>query len=134
MKEQQKENKYYIPEISEFHVGFEYEIKLEDLWINQSYNSIAMSEIDKGITNQYIRVKYLDKQDIESLGWEIDQYCSKEFCLNFKYKDWYLNYFISGLKTIEIGREEYDSGFMGTIKNKSELKVLMKQLGITCTQ
>ena len=94
------ENKYYTPQIQEFHVGFEYEsferpltpsfafeseppewTKRKVLDINNSeYKGRALYHVS--INNRYeenaewnknIRVKYLDKEDIKSFG------CIREF-------------------------------------------------------
>ena len=168
------ESKYYTPDISEFHVGFEFEsnyilfnngkpgdefvpaILTEDniSWMLQSYFEDA--------TPTEFRVKYLDKQDIESLGFECikddDEYhyrFSKPWYNNsdliMEYYIWYTGlidseevtehrkihlYQINGTPVIykHDGMEEkvaIDRNiFLGTIKNKSELKVLLKQLGI----
>lgn len=140
------ENNYYIPEIEEFHVGFEFEFKddFDKTWDktiiktqSQLCNWTAFDDINK-------RVKYLDKEDIESLG--------------FKYKEtnriryWYTSDCFFDMpnspshrcsKLTLIHDPEYstisiegvissveEKIFEGTIKNKSELKKLMKQLNI----
>jgi hypothetical protein len=150
------ENKYYIPDISEFHVGFEFEYKhpLRD-WENKIFNTNFYLESNYFIKTQ-TRVKYLDKEDIESLGFkciieEDSLYCIKESYNNSKlileYNKW--NTYISEeSKTIEHNmikiyrtdgipikaNNKYKNIssdlFIGTIKNKSELKILLKQLGI----
>lgn len=92
--------------------------------------------------------KTLDQSDIESLGWA--------FKSTNKMRTWYTgsdNWFNNTIPTGDSGRYwnfellhdikyngiiikaetnygETDTFFEGTIKNKSELKVLMKQLGI----
>jgi len=65
-----EENKYYTPEIEEFFVGFEYEVydKLHGVW-NKENNFF----LQQGDFKDSIRVKHLDREDIESLGWEHDQ-------------------------------------------------------------
>ena len=99
-----------------------------------------------------VRVKYLDREDIESLGWcnykksiwdwyEIE----KQFRLSSGH--WGSKFILSHDRTNEfttitdddichnilikadIGGN-IDTLFEGTVKNKSELKKLMKQLGI----
>ena len=35
------ENKYYVPDITEFRVGFEYEEKSSGLWTKQIYNEYS---------------------------------------------------------------------------------------------
>lgn len=76
-------DKYYIPKINEFYIGFEYEElcknfhyhKLmkpkEDVyeWINIKFDtSKSFSTISSKIKQDKIRVKYLDNDDIESFG------------------------------------------------------------------
>lgn len=140
------ENKYYTPEISEFHVGFEYE-KYDDRiatyrennyiptnWHRFKYDlkSIRLSQIGTHLYSKTIRVKYLDQSDIESLGWESDQYVpERNICLNFKKpNDWYLNYWFGQTPYIEISRDGYDTGCALYVKNKSELIKLQQQLNI----
>ena len=68
------ELKYYVPEISEFYVGFEYEEEndLEDnVWIKRTLDfSYDWLEIHKDFANGK-RVKYLDTNDIEELGFTV---------------------------------------------------------------
>lgn len=76
--------------------------------------------------------KPLDQSDIESLGWESDQYVpERNICLNFKKpNDWYLNYWFGQTPYIEISRDGYDTGCALNVKNKSQLKFIMTCLGI----
>ena len=121
-----EESKYYIPEISEFHVGFEYE------WLNENSDWIKEDspiEITKeGYEKQTygLRVKYLDKSDIESLGWVYDDSQPKLQWFRFKtYKlIWEFN------KIIIWDNNQQNMLCKVPIKNKSELKRLMKQLEI----
>jgi len=140
-------NKYYTPEIEEFHVGFECEI--QSSWGMQKgiYPSILREDTLTGFQLQKIgetetlkkvisgiRVKYLDKKDIESLGFsyykthpgmEQMEFDKGEYELtydpNFKGKQW-LRINLEGEGDVTL--------FSGSIKNKSELKVLLKQLNI----
>jgi len=147
-------DKYYTPSIEEFHVGFEYQYKVKTsgssfvfakdhiyLWIDDYIKSgdILSFRLDE------IRVKYLNKEDIESLGF-IKQDYQYQNNLEFKYGDiWKTNsksgwlHFNTDTKILKI--TSLDSGsnidgpnhsvkFNGFIKNKSELKVLLKQLEI----
>ena len=149
------ENKYYTPTIEEFHVGFEYEVNFGSIenpdWVKESlYRGTEVIVLPFMIT-QNIRVKYLDKEDIESLGWE---FVSLKYEGNKirKLKKEYLNKDITSLKSWEIeycyyymdynfdtnhlvihNDQEYSASYVwfdGIIKNKSELKILLKQLGI----
>ena len=143
------DTKYYTPGISEFHVGFEYEhchssirFVMLDLKTGDTSNGTEPKEIweksvftgnefdvwkssfkfDDSLRDGQIRVKYLDKEDIESFGFTQtieDQYYKDDFELLIDD-----DLFIQIIK---------DDGFIfqGAIKNKSELEKLLKQLGIT---
>jgi len=69
------ENKYYTPTIEEFHVGFEFEFRhsdyKEDGWKKFTTPVFNMEREDCPFACQTLeeyRVKYLDREDIESLG------------------------------------------------------------------
>jgi hypothetical protein len=145
------QNKYYTPELEEFHFGFEYEYKDGNHWRTCIADEITYQQTDFGnrseiyhmypernpffiglsndINSPYnrFRVKYLDKEDIESLGFVKDRIGSgfnKDGCTIWLYDNNYI-----GITPTEIhGEQPY---FRGTIKNKSELKKLLKQLSIT---
>lgn len=129
--------KYYTPTIEEFHVGFEFEVLYENVgWAKES-----LAHRPEVVTLPYmnlenIRVKYLDREDIESLGWKKhgeryyyssktvplrinqDGSCDHEDCsmgIDSDYRAW-----------INAGNNH----FTGTINNKSELKKLMQQLNL----
>lgn len=136
-------NKYYTPEIGEFHVGFQYQRNDGGVWYNNTSDAYDMMSVQTQLNksnfnkgeyinyrkfNKRIRVKYLDREDIESLGFtqsksDINWYDYK----NNRYwlyrednKDW--RWIISD--------EQSEVSFAGNIKNKAELKVLLKQLNI----
>jgi len=128
-----EKSKYYTPEIEEFHVGFEYERKQGDKIITEIVEPLGedfpdmgdfdyfISTMDKG----YIRVKYLDKEDIESLGWVFGELNFDKFTIGFN------EYYNDGEENILIYNTEIEEvRFCGFIKNRSELKKLMQQLGI----
>jgi len=126
-----KNNLYYTPTIEEFHIGFQYEYLNENNdWIKCTPTEIT--ELDFKYQTYGLRVKYLDQSDIESLGWEHDQYVpERNICLNFKKpNDWYLNYWFGQIPYVEISRDGYDTGCAMKIKNKSQLKFVMTCLGI----
>lgn len=142
--------KYYTPDISEFHVGFEFEYLLPLFrkgetpdWVNFNWKSpfgLLLTErcISIGgitIKTENIHVKYLDKEDIESLGWKWS-----ENDMHFEIGDYVLSgqYAYQNVE-IEQYHEDWPNGgftswyekkFYGKIKNKSELKKLMEQLQI----
>lgn len=130
--------KYYTPSIKEFHVGFEYERLVDNEWLKiiMSINFLSLEDIEEEIEAKEIRVKYLDKEDIESCGWVISK----------KYKENIYNQELSppyelGIYTLQYNRKNYELSinittrifsmvYFGQVKNKSELKRIMKQLNI----
>ena len=147
-------NKYYTPTIEEFHIGFECEYEVSDSWepiivgIEGAghYNDIwcfEFSDYSSAVDTKSIRVKYLDKVDIEELGWEFDNESSIHgdplyYIYNkekYELSTWYRK---EGILTRILITKKNDNNhilashciFYGYIKNKSELKVLLKQLGI----
>ena len=142
-------NKYYIPSIEEFHVGFEYEFRTLKGWETKvmtwvDYPSYAGDYIGEAIKEpDQIRVKYLDKQDIESLGFNNTKEHAVSYSSSYKIKDNKVFQIQSywdmqrdereNLIRIYIGdlhKYPYTEIFRGEIKNISELKVLLKQLNI----
>jgi len=142
------ENKYYTPKIEEFHVGFEYEFKHSDSndWVkydNPEFN-FEREDCCLGMDRTQFRVKYLDREDIESLGF--DRTVKTNFGLEYLfYEDKNYKYCLyqTELEVIIFKAckntswlfppqfsEEYKPIFSGTIKNKSELKRVMEQLTI----
>ena len=148
-------DKYYTPDINEFYESFEYEYKpwkhggkdydrLEWQKINNFNHLIYTDDINpiweliEMIKNNWVRVKYLDITDIESLGFKWDP--SHERYLEL---DGYQLYFyiigMNDINSIERRITIYDNDtsdviFKGVINNKSELKVLLKQLGININE
>lgn len=146
--------KYYIPEIEEFHVGFEYEdrfdsesefenkILIADTYEYPDYDNLGFLQYK--CKSKDVRVKYLNKEDVESLGF-ICTGCNSDGLEFQKLIDDYLFYDIdynpednelivekfyqSKLVGNKIGEYNSNTLFQGIIKNKFELKVLLKQLG-----
>ena len=138
------ESKYYTPSLEEFHVGFEFETSyLEDY---DTWKKVILEfddfgfytstwEVDSNPTE--FRVKFLDQEDIESLGWRFEkQHAGTEelqFTMDFKNPsdDLGLDY---DLESHYLRISWYGNGdvtrFSGRVKNKSELKRLLKQLSI----
>lgn len=139
-KKMEKE-KYYTPEIEEFCVGFEYEVNLGSDWVRTKLDvnwKLGGETILKLNDNKPVRVKYLDQEDIESLGWK--QITKSKYSRDFddvSYKIYHNE--ISNICIIKEFQENdtYETAtsiFNGTIKNKSELKKLLKMLKITDNQ
>ena len=133
--------KYYTPEIEEFHVGFEYE-KYTDMgiWVKQIIEKKHLKNCTIGQGSGFdkkpwfdfkVRVKYLDREDIESLGFKV----KKE-----PYRWQFVKNYVNLTTAIYNSKEDIphdritirggDNYFDGIIKNKSELKKLLKQLGV----
>lgn len=159
------ENKYYTPSIEDLYVGFECETIegqkitidkecLKLLLVGELYKenpkydcithkvgdgSIIMSALRLDIN--HLRVKYLDREDIESLGFkkeevdfgELDLKINKNDCDVFLKDDLYIrirydNY--NAYNNIVIYNECNNILFVGYIKNKSELNKLLKQIRV----
>lgn len=135
------DNKYYTPDIEEFHHGFEYEYfgsngLIEPEWLPikfpdpfTAYNSSGL----KGrLERKEFRVKYLDGEDIESLGWELKE--NNLITIRYTYSKLSLELIYDShtkLIRIQCTHPEWQQVyFEGNIKNKSELKKLMKQIGL----
>jgi len=118
--------KYYTPTPEEFHIGFEYENKLVDgywQWHGETEKVVFTKGTNlEGIIDypNLVRVKHLDREDIESFGF-------------IKRKN---DYLLQGRCSLMISNSKItitkNSGilFWGTIKNKSELKRILTQIGV----
>lgn len=133
-------NKYYIPTIEEFHIGINYQKfnHINGKWENEILDLNDFITILDEEINDYsehdIRIKYLDSEDIESLGFEKAVYRLQD-C--YKYDNYVLHWFERPFVSIDVinhnkGNIILDATqvFRGTIKNKSELKKLLVQLGV----
>jgi hypothetical protein len=143
--------KYYTPELEEFHNGFEYEAHEESVhskkWFKKTYygDSFLMNfkhdsiEFIQEFKKDLLRVKYLDSEDISSLGWkhglmgigdghEID--ASVFHAEHYEYIMTYADRHFIQIEQKTIGTDKKMYVFAGYIKNKSELKKLMQMIGI----
>lgn len=134
--------KYYTPEIEEFHVGFEYETRnskgewdkqiAETSYSDQAYVCIPIPNKDYGYDSENTRVKHLDREDIESLGWEYSDIGKRFFLKSVSLVHLKIINENNQLIIMDSGKTNIgEVKFNGTIKNKSELKKLMKQLNIS---
>jgi hypothetical protein len=155
IKNYSMENKYYTPDISEFYVGFECETTGSYPTLPVTWKKHIVVKETIGLVMSWhpkygpqFRVKYLDKEDIESLGWEnikskyntrltfrkLSEWAIKHPKEEYDMWDYiYLYYDPKDQELIIDNGESYEdlcTNFDGTIKNKSELKILLKQLGI----
>ena len=118
-------DKYYIPKIEEFYIGFEYEFGLVEKGTHTKLiieDAVQLADALHTYRLGYsILVKYLDSEDIESLGFvrtDIPTFKRAEYTIEWM-KD----------EPLDVYRDN-DCIFSGTIKNISELKRLLTQLGI----
>lgn len=135
---------YYTPEIEEFHVGFECEGLITEHGF-QGWSEIEIIDSKKLIElrlpwdrNPYdeVRVKHLDQEDIESLGWSKEK--NNTYTIEKKEDGFncYSKYTLTFTGRVNIQSEYFSSwggnkeNFSIRIKNKSELRKLMQQLGI----
>lgn len=125
---------YYTPKIEEFHVGFDYEITNGYDWIKKTFSkedlkSFLYEKLENAINQNFIRVKHLDKYDIESFGLfkVVNDWWHKSNTGN----DWQILKIDEHKYQISYGQHEFSKTyFQGAIKNKSELKRILQQLNI----
>jgi hypothetical protein len=140
---------YYNPKAEELYLGFEFEAKKgsglvpEGLYKEgEDWKLTTWNYFDyctPSYNPEYFRVKYLSADCIESLGWVSPT--------KLRNPDWWeisagdtkywlsLNAFTEGRGYyLNIGGASDRFCFSGYVKNKSELKRLMVQLGITKEQ
>ena len=129
-------NNYYIPDVGEFCIGFEYEIAIIDNYWNLSgfKKETVDQNFDFNTLIEYpklYKVKYLDKEDLLNLGFKL---ISEDGYQSFQYSEddiLYLQYFEDGKGWyLSYSENESQFAFVGWIKNKSELKKLMKQMNL----
>ena len=161
-------DKYYTPQIEEFHVGFEYEerefIYTDKGWFTSKEHDFVSKifrgsdylesyylteRINRNLFNDTIRVKYLDREDIESLGFKHTDGAMREDVRQFfelKVKNTHARNLEDDILLIYIRKtnhvlvstsfgedlplEQWFTLFTGKIKNKSELKDLLDKLEI----
>jgi len=127
------ENKYYTPKLNEFFDGFEYESLDDIIWKKSVFDFRDLEVVDDEIREEIIRVKYLNREDIESFGFKYDSDNFFEGFFNgLIYKILLVNENVWIYFRQNVGNEKIidKTSFFGKIKNKSELKKLMVQLGI----
>jgi hypothetical protein len=130
-------SKYYTPKIEEFHGGFGYEVQLGDRWMPTlcTKTNHPLDRFPK--ERETVRVKYLDQEAIESLGFELKETEPHELYSKKVDEDhtWLLipHFFNEGceLRVWITSRGSVIKGgeFDGVVKNKSELKRILKMIG-----
>lgn len=148
-----KENKYYIPTIEEINIGDRFYIQggQERICTEVSaYPHVGGSTIDVPIKGrsfdkfllEHVRLKYLDQEDIESLGFVLnpngahtqteDSMFNIDIYIKVGYELLHIHNNISSsiviFGDIDVGHKE--CMFRGIVKNKAELKKILKQINI----
>lgn len=131
--------KYYTPRVEEFMVNFKYEYKTWKGWsqmtmdsFNHRPNGTMNLQYDLVLNKDKFRVKYLDRQDIESFGFKYNKELEVidvegEKCQLYSMPTTYN--LIKYNHLIEIS-EGYHTIFKGIIKNKSELERILKIINV----
>lgn len=130
-------NKYYYPEISEFHVGFECELTVDNKnWKGLKFEAWDFSGLEIELLNNMYRVKYLDEKDILNLGFRKRK---DNFYFHDKYNLMMNHSTEDGIVGLATSDPSKNTLFATTgqdpnkiprlkIKNKSELKKILEQL------
>lgn len=138
-------DKYYTPKPEELHVGLEIKRQSDGIWYKTILTKYDFSpnriygDLFKKLERDEIKIKYLDKEDIESFKFELSATYGDyiEFNDNLKSFNPKSNKVLYNIKSKNIDIEwfafENESTnilFNGYIKNKFELKKLLIQLRI----
>tara|TARA_B100001059_G_C17285518_1_gene310289 strand:+ start:135 stop:506 length:372 start_codon:yes stop_codon:yes gene_type:complete len=116
---------YYIPEIEEFNIKFEYEIFGTKGWYDSKILPLVLNygHIKMLIEREQVRVKYLDDEDIESLGWIKSDYKSFNNDV-FYFKEYQLIF--KNHTSVKIIKDDMDVVYFGEIKNKNFFKKILE--------
>ena len=120
-------NKYYTPEAGELTIGMEVELlHSTNGWVK--YINPDIKPLDANSLKEGVRVKCLDREDIESLGYGIIQ--DEHNCQWFKNANGNIEIGLENDYHLTIRFTQSFVLFSGTIKNKSELINQLKRCGI----
>lgn len=129
-------DKYYTPEAGELTIGMEVELlHSTNGWVK--YINPDIKPLDANSLKEGVRVKFLDREDIESLGWKLQysentmwDYYKKEGTDNVLYHD-KKDLITNGvwIKWMNHNNSQWHPSRY-ILKNKSELSALMKFKGI----
>jgi hypothetical protein len=138
---------YYTPKIEEFHVGFNYEFKVNGEWLEKVYHPIiSLLDIKKSIDKSLIRVELLNVENIIGLGFEEEHVDVNKitFIANKNTNDAITLFFyqqpansynvVIKTKYSFLGKPSPDTAqttFKGYLKNVNELKKVLNQLNDT---
>ncbi len=156
--------KYYVPSIEEFHVGFEYEanpivanaahiegINIDNFLLNpEKYPKVEygwlgwelitaggelnLKLIEARMRRNKLRVKHLDRDDIESMGFIMGSFEVTSSKIMLYRGNIQIQIDEEDIAEVQIARykglDKIDQLFHGTVRNRSELSVILKQIGV----
>lgn len=127
-------DKYYIPELTEFRIGFRFEEyapgsnteHIKRIYSVEHFNFVN-NLYSQNLQEGWIRVAYLSEEDILSLGFvKINEYkSSTEYTLNNCYLQLWSN-----RDVLIWTKGNMNTLFSGQVKNINELEVILKQVRI----
>ena len=137
------ENKYYTPNLTDLHIGYEcewYDINIWESKVLDKYGLFAslLNETKTSLIKK-LRTKYLDKKDIESLGWKLNGKLF-EITLSNDYETFlYKLKHIKNVNVIKItltytsSKENFKNSvcYVGTCSSINELRTIMKLIQIS---
>lgn len=140
MEKMSKEARYYVPKIEEFHVGFYFQRYGND-YETEQVDQYDWHVYDDLLHMDEVRVKYLDREDIEAEGWQ-KQTDTQVTCYEiwvgrrlYEMRKSHPEYYGEDKYVIDFiekeGKGNRFTCFSGTIKNRSELRKVMEMLGVT---
>lgn len=122
------EKDYYIPDVNELCIGFEYSYRADNNIVHRIIEGLYDYEqaFIKFLEEDNLFVKKLDVHDIESLGFKDITILPDNEMYFFTNNNLNLSLNKNNVTIVK----DIDIVFRGVIKNKSELKKLFKQVGI----
>ena len=126
---------YYTPNISEFHTGFRHETYDGEEWLEDNVTLWTDLKVLFDCEDKYpspMRVKFLDRKDIEELGWEDFKIHTDKDLFGYSLGDYIL--YLWNDCDVQIVTTSVNTIastlYFGKIRNFNELETLMKQLKI----
>ena len=131
--------RYYTPDFDEICVGLEMEShedpRSEDGWVSFTVQKEDIADLMREDSDVDYRVKYLDHDDIVSLGFKLvtdNEYVSDKTYLGLGTGDdakLHIHYYLNSAAIwFRSNRGDEYTMFDGWIKNKFELKKILKQI------
>jgi hypothetical protein len=130
------DSKYYTPEIEDFSVDLECQVKYNEVWKDRKirHGEDLCEIVSRYTTNkESVRVKYLDEQDILDCSFEKLSGDSNKITFKSINSSAGIYFYPDDRRKVLVYIDIYDYEgciFDGYIKNKTELIKLLKQLGI----